>query len=93
MVYAGSLTIHTGAERIVTYRPEPPFKYRRSFCGKCGTSLGEILSDEELFPVSVNCFDQELDLEILFHEHVASKPSWCHIPPGSKQFDSEPSRA
>ena len=92
MVYADSLTLHAGAERIITYRPEPPFEYDRSFCGKCGTSLGEILSDQEMFPVPVNCFDQEIGLEIAFHEHVATRPSWCELPPGSKQFEGDPFR-
>ena len=40
----------SGRERIVEFLPEPPFKYRRCFCGKCGTSLGEMLSTDKLFP-------------------------------------------
>ena len=91
MVEAESFKLLGGRERIVRYCPEPPFKYQRSFCGKCGTSLGEILSEEKMFPVPVNCFDQDLGVEIRFHEHVATKPAWYVIPEGSKQFDGDPS--
>ena len=91
MVSAASFELHDGRDRIVTFRPEPPFKYDRCFCGRCGTSLGEILSDEAMFPVAVNCFDDDLGVEIRFHEHVASKPSWAFIPEGSKQFAGDPS--
>ena len=91
MVNAKGFDFISGRERVVEYRPDPPFKYRRCFCGECGTSLGEILSEDEMFPVPVNCFDQDLGLEVRFHEHVASKPGWYDIPPGSKQFEHDPS--
>lgn len=90
MVSAESFEILSGRERIVQYRPDPPFKYLRCFCGKCGTSLGEIVSEEKMFPVPVNCFDEDLGVEIRFHEHVATKPSWYVIPEGSKQFQGDP---
>ena len=92
MVDAASFELLGGSERVVQYEPVPPNKYRRSFCGRCGTSLGEIFSDEKMFPVSVNCFDQGLDsVEVRFHEHVASKPPWVEIPAGTKQFEYDPS--
>ena len=91
MVDAASFELLGGSARVVHYEPVPPHKYRRSFCGECGTSLGEILSDEKTFPVSVNCFDQGLDdVEVRFHEHVASKPPWVEIPAGTKQFEHDP---
>ena len=90
MVYSDSFELLCGGEQIVQYRPEPPFKYQRSFCGKCGTSLGEVLSKEGMFPIPVNCFDRDPGLEIRFHEHVASKPAWSEIPAGSKQFENDP---
>ncbi len=91
MVTAESFELIRGREQIVQYRPEPPFKYPRCFCGKCGTSLGEMISDEKMFPVPVNCFDQDLGVEIGFHEHVATKPAWYVIPEGVKQFEGDPS--
>jgi hypothetical protein len=91
MVLADGFELESGRESIVRYEPEPPFKYVRCFCGKCGTPLGEILSEGEMFPVSANCFDDDLEMEIRFHEHVASKPSWVEIPAGSKQFERDPS--
>lgn len=90
MIEAESFELLSGREQIVEFRPEPPFKYRRCFCGKCGTSLGEMISDDKMFPVPVNVFDQDLGVAIRFHEHVATKPSWYVIPDGSKQFDGDP---
>ena len=64
MVAAETFELRSGAERIVRYQPEPPFEYVRCFCGRCGTSLGEIGSDEKLFPVPVDCFDQDLGVNM-----------------------------
>jgi len=80
-----------GRDEISVYQPEPGFKYARSFCGRCGTSLGEMLADVEMFPIPVDCFDDDLGMEIRFHEHVASKPAWFVIPDGVKQFEGDPS--
>ncbi len=90
MVEAESFTLETGREHIVEYLPEPAFKYVRCFCGRCGTALGEVTSQESMFPVPVNYFDTGPELEIGFHEHVATKPSWCLIPEGAKQFEGDP---
>ena len=91
LVPAETFSLDQGRESIVQYQPEPAFKYVRCFCGKCGTSLGEITSDQGMFPVPINCFDGDVELEIGFHEHVATKPSWCLIPEGAKQFEGDPS--
>lgn len=91
MIDAGTFTLEQGRESIVQYLPEPSFKYVRCFCGRCGTALGEITSTEGMFPIPVNCFDQDLGIEIGFHEHVATKPSWVLIPEGAKQFEGDPS--
>ena len=90
MVDASTFALQRGREHIVEYLPEPSFKYVRCFCGRCGTSLGEITSSEGMFPIPLNCFDEELEVEIGFHEHVATKPSWCLIPEGAKQFEGDP---
>jgi hypothetical protein len=39
-----------GHDLVARYEPVPPFKYVRCFCSRCGTSLGEILSEEQSFP-------------------------------------------
>jgi hypothetical protein len=90
IVEARTFELHEGLEAIVEYHPEESFKYIRCFCGKCGTSLGELSSDDDKFPIPLNCFDEDLDLEIRFHEHVATKPSWETIPEGAKQFEGDP---
>lgn len=73
------LVWHEGREKVALYQPQAPHKYGRCFCRSCGTSLGEILSKEDKFPISANAFDTELDLKIEFHEHLADKPSWVEI--------------
>lgn len=91
MVQAESFELTSGRDHIVQCLPEPAFKYVRCFCGNCGTSLGEITSEESMFPIPVNCFDDDLGVAIGFHEHVATKPSWCLIPEGAKVFEGDPS--
>jgi hypothetical protein len=68
-----------GKELVATHIPEPPFKYLRNFCSRCGTSLGEILSSEDSFPIAANCLDDYPIVRNQFHEFVDSKPAWYHI--------------
>ena len=79
-----------GRENVALYSPEPPFKYGRCFCRTCGTSLGEILSEEESFPISANALDGDPGIRNSFHEHVADKPVWYEIQDGAPQSDGDP---
>jgi hypothetical protein len=65
-----------GKEQVALYQPAPPYKYGRCFCRICGTSLGEILSDDDSFPIAANALDTETGLRNQFHEFVAEKPGW-----------------
>ena len=75
---------------ISTYRPEEGFQYFRNFCKGCGTSLGEILSEEATFPISANCFDSDLVVRNKFHEFVSNKPHWYNICDSAEQFSEHP---
>lgn len=86
-----SLVITEGKQFIGTYYPEEGYKYQRNFCTNCATSLGEILSEEKSFPISANLFDDDLELENLFHEFVSEKPKWLKICDDAKQFMNHPS--
>lgn len=90
MVDAEHFELLDGREHISVHRPQPAFKYSRSFCSECGSSLGEMLSESKMFPIPVHCFDDDLGMEIRFHEHVATKPAWFIIPDGVKQFPGDP---
>jgi hypothetical protein len=68
-----------GKEHVALYQPEAPYKYGRCFCAMCGTSLGEILSESESFPIAANAFDTDWGLRNQFHEFVAEKPAWSEI--------------
>ena len=79
-----------GREHVTLFQPTPPYKYGRCFCGICGSSLGEILSDSESFPIAANAIDSDLAIRNQFHEFVAEKPAWSEICDGAKQFDGHP---
>ncbi|MCH2057857.1 MAG: GFA family protein [Thalassotalea sp.] len=89
-VKSDSLKITQGKDKISTFKAIPPYKYDRSFCSVCGTSLGEILSDEDSFPLAANCIDGDLGIENKFHEFVSEKPDWFKIGDSAKQFDEHP---
>jgi len=76
----------------MTYKPEPPYVYERCFCSRCGTSLGEVTSTNDSFPIAANCIDDELNLTNVFHEFVKEKPSWYAICDGAKQFTEHPQK-
>lgn len=80
-----------GRDQVALYTPPAPYKYGRCFCKICGTSLGEILSEESTFPISANALDTELDITNQFHEFVAEKPRWLEIGDAAKQFEGHPS--
>ena len=79
-----------GRDRVRRFEPAAPYEYARCFCEICGTSLGEILSDADSFPIAANALDGELGLTNRFHEFVADKPSWYAICDGADQFDGHP---
>jgi hypothetical protein len=80
----------SGKEFVNEYNPEPPFIYKRCFCNQCGSSLGEILSTEEQFPIAANSLDSDPELKVLFHEHTASRPTWQLLHDGAKLFEGNP---
>lgn len=85
-----SLQITSGREFIATYMPEENYKYKRNFCSHCGTSLGELASSDEMFPVPANTIDSEIPIPVTFHEFVSEKPSWYQICDSAKQFETHP---
>jgi hypothetical protein len=88
-----------GREHVVRYQPEPPWKLIRSFCGLCGTSLGEPDTNAEGggFPIAASALDDDPGLRVVLHECVADKPAWldlcddAHQFPGSAHEHGEPS--
>ena len=79
-----------GRDHVQLFEPVPPYKYGRCFCRTCGTSLGEILSEADSFPIAANALDSELSLRNRFHEFVAEKPAWYEICDDAKRFDGHP---
>lgn len=89
-VKSDAFSLVDGHSQISVYEPEESFRYRRSFCSRCGTSLGEIGSFCDSFPVPANCFDDPLNLKVRFHEFVREKPEWSVICDDAKQFEGHP---
>jgi len=85
-----SLTWLQGKDVVALFPPTPPYKYARCFCKICGTSLGEILSEEDSFPIAANALDTEFGLKNQFHEFVCEKPAWYEIGDSAKQYDGHP---
>ncbi|CUI02092.1 GFA family protein [Leisingera aquaemixtae] len=89
-VKKGDLRWIEGREEVALYQPAPPYKYGRCFCRICGSSLGEILSQEDSFPIAANALDGELEVRNSFHEFVGEKPGWSEICDGAKQSEGHP---
>lgn len=79
-----------GKEQVTTFQPTTPYKYSRCFCKICGTSLGEILSQEETFPIAANAIDSPLSLQNQFHEFISEKPDWYQICDQAPQSEGHP---
>ena len=83
-------TLIAGAEAIATVLPDPPYTYGRSFCGRCGTALGEPLSAAAPLPLNAHCLDDDPGLRNAFHEFVDEKPAWLVIGDDAAQFERHP---
>jgi hypothetical protein len=81
-----------GRDHVQLFEPASPYKYGRCFCKTCGTSLGEILSEADSFPIAASALDSGLGLNLKnrFHEFVAEKPSWYEICDDARQYDGHP---
>ena len=89
-VKAETFQITKGRDQISVYKAESPYKYNRCFCSACGSALGEALSENDSFPLAVNCIDGDIGLENSFHEFVSEKPTWLKIGDTAQQFDQHP---
>lgn len=84
------LVWHQGREAVTRHIPAAPYRYSRCFCSQCGTALGEILSDQDSFPIPMNALDTPLDLQNQFHVFTAEKPAWLPICDTAPQFEGQP---
>ncbi|WP_204137601.1 GFA family protein [Halomicronema sp. CCY15110] len=89
-VKSETFQITQGRDQIATYPAEHPYKYDRCFCSVCGSALGEVLSEDDSFPLAANCIDSDIGLENSFHEFVSEKPNWLKIGDTAQQFDQHP---
>jgi hypothetical protein len=96
MVRRRDLRLLAGEAVIRTYEPEPPWIHARSFCGRCGSSLGELLGDHDELPVAASALDDDPTVRPVLHLNVAAKPAWHAIGdrvkqlPGNYGEDAEP---
>ena len=90
LVKAADFRWLTGRELVVRLPPEPPYQYARSFCGRCGTSLGEAGSEADVFPINAETLDDDPGLAIRFHEFTAEIPAWRLRPDEGPRFEKHP---
>ncbi|WP_299031693.1 GFA family protein [uncultured Sulfitobacter sp.] len=83
----------TGKESVQVFQPAAPYIYERCFCKICGTSLAEILSTDDSFPIAANTIDGNPSLINKSHEFVGEKPSWYKICDDAPQNDGHPEGA
>lgn len=89
MVRREGFNLLAGEAAIRQFEPEPPFKHVRSFCGTCGSPLGELLGDHETFPVAASALDDDPGVRPVIHVHAASKPAWYEINDRVKQVPGD----
>ena len=80
-----------GRDQVRTFEATAPYIYGRCFCKICGSSLGEILSPEDSFPIAANTIDSDVDWKNQSHEFVGEKPSWYEICDDAPQNIGHPS--
>lgn len=81
-----------GREQVQLFAPTPPYIYGRCFCKICGSSLGEILSEDDSFPIAANALDGDIKLKNQSHEFVSEKPSWYGICDDAPQNQGHPTQ-
>ncbi len=79
-----------GKENVQVFKATKPYIYDRCFCKTCGSSLGEILSEEDSFPIAANALDGDVQLKNESHEFVGEKPSWYEICDDAPQNHAHP---
>lgn len=89
IVKRGAFRLVSGADAIATFRHERHGN-DRCFCSRCGTALGEVMSDEATFPVTADCFDDELGISNGFHAFISEKPPWQAICDEARRFAHHP---
>ncbi|MBW3098899.1 GFA family protein [Pseudohoeflea sp. DP4N28-3] len=75
-----------GRDQVRSFTPPPPYRYRRTFCAVCGTSLGDILSEAESVLIPADTLDERPEIGNRFHAFVAEKPPWYGICDDAQQF-------
>lgn len=90
LVKSEKFNITIGVDKVTTFKAEPPYEYDRCFCSICATSLGEVLSKMDSFPINAHCIDTEFEIENKFYEFVSEKPNWLKIGDKAKQFNEHP---
>lgn len=86
LVRRSDFALVSGAAAITSREPDAADHRDRSFCSQCGTTLGEMKSGGEEFPIAAHLLDDDLATSNRFHEFVSQKPAWQVICDGARQF-------
>lgn len=61
-----------GRQFVTRYAPEPPHRFNRCFCARCGAALGDPFSGR-ILAIAAGCLDDGPVLSPDFHEYVAAR--------------------
>lgn len=93
VIRADAFRYTKGQEFVARYVPEPPYNSTRSFCQRCGTTIGELdLPQQGWAAVAVTALDDDPGMRSRFHEFVNSKAPWYEILDDLPQFQERPTR-
>lgn len=65
-----------GQALLTRYRPKPPFRFVRTFCKRCGTSLGDPDSGR-ILAIAAAALDDDPGVAPSFDEYLPDRPRWA----------------
>lgn len=82
------LQITEGQDLITNFSSGPKSTIQRSFCQKCGSSLGD-MSSKDVYVIAASALDDDPKIRPSVHIHTASKPDWYDIVDDLKKFKGD----
>ncbi len=86
---AADLQITSGECHIARLEPDGSNVHRRAFCEHCGSSLGDLATDDGIYVVAASILDDDPGLTPSVHIHTASKPDWYEIDDDLPKFEGD----
>ena len=79
-----------GEALVVTYHADVENALKRSFCGNCGSYIGEPYCDGEYVVLAASTLDGDPGIRPSFHEYTRHRAPWFEITDSLRQFEEDP---